>query len=227
MYRILLVDAEPASRSMLQAMLEGSGYEVETAASGQKALASTERRVPHLAIVDLDIPDLDGCVVTRTLHSSLRVPVIVLCAAGNLEQKLRAFEYEADDCLCRPFHPHELLARVGAVLRGVALHHPCVTVGELEINLPARNASVGSRRLQLTPMEFQILAKLAARSGEAVTYEDLIDAFAPAQGISALRVHAHSIRSELERTGARDLQIRTVRGIGYLLENSAPKRQPA
>jgi DNA-binding response OmpR family regulator len=217
--RILVVDDEAKTAAMVRLYLEHAGYAVETAADGRSGLdrARADPR-PDLVVLDRMLPGLDGLAVCRLLRAEARVPVILLTARTAEADRLEGLDLGADDYVCKPFSPRELVARVRAVLRrtqGEA--DETLAAGALTVNVGQREAAVAGRRVDLTPREFAILAALARSPGRVLTREALRDrAFGPSSEALDRTVDAHivKLRRKLAAAGGGPA-IETVFGVGY------------
>ncbi|HXC23327.1 MAG TPA: response regulator transcription factor, partial [Solirubrobacteraceae bacterium] len=160
--RILVVDDEPQILRALRVVLRDAGFEVVPAETAAEALDRAAVRPPQAAIVDLMLPDMDGVELTRLLREWSEMPILVLSAVGEEEQKVRALQAGADDYITKPFGSRELVARLQAALRrgGRSDEEPRITVGDLEIDLAARVVRRGGEDVHLTPIEFDLLRVL-------------------------------------------------------------------
>jgi two-component system, OmpR family, response regulator AdeR len=220
--RILLVDDEPKIAEVLRAYLEREGYQVLTAATGRQAIDRVVSGSPDLVILDLNLPDMDGLEVCRTVRKSSAVSVIMLTGRGDEVDKIIGLEIGADDYITKPFSAREVAARVKAVLRRQPLdiqHAAKIPAGNLLID-PARfEADCSGVRLDLTTTEFRLLAALARNPGVVLSRAQLLDA---AQGIDfagyerTIDVHIKNLRQKMP--GDCGCQIETVRSVGYKLE---------
>jgi two-component system, OmpR family, KDP operon response regulator KdpE len=169
--RILVVDDEPQILKALQTGLRGAGYEVDTATTGAEALTAAAVQPPDAVILDLVLPDTRGTDVCRELRTWSGVPVIVLSAVGDEGEKVAALDAGADDYVTKPFGLDELLARLRAALRRVdGTAEPMFEIGELRVDLAAREVSFAGAPVQLTPHEFGLLALLARNQGKLLTH---------------------------------------------------------
>ena len=168
MTRVLVVDDEPQILRALQTNLRGAGFEVETAATAEEALANAAMRPPDAVILDLVLPDGRGTDVCRELRTWTDVPVIVLSAVGEEREKVAALDAGADDYVTKPFGIDELLARLRAALRRVVPSgEPVIEVGDLRIDLEKQSVHREGKLLSLTPHEFALLRLLRAEPRQA------------------------------------------------------------
>lgn len=219
MARILLVEDDPVLARGVAAMLRLKGYAVDVAPDGETALMVAADEPYALVALDLGLPDLDGLeVLRRWRRSGMKTPVLVLTARDAVEDRIRGLDEGADDYVLKPFEPSELEARVRALLRrSTGEASPLVTIGRLVID-PARGAALlDGRDLQLRRREWAVLERLAARPGRLVAKERLAaEVFGYDEPVApnALEVYVARLRRKLEAGGP---EIRTVRGLGYLL----------
>jgi two-component system KDP operon response regulator KdpE len=213
--RVLVCDDEPQILRALRVVLREAGFEAVPVATGEEALDRAAVRPPDAAIVDLVLPDLDGIDVCRRLREWSQMPIIVLSAVGDEDEKVRALEAGADDYVTKPFGPRELVARLQAALRrsGGASDEPTIRGDGLEVDLAARVVRVDGDEVHLTPIEFDLLRTLARRQGRLLTHRALlIDVWGPeyADDTAVLRTHIANLRRKI---GPR--HIRTDPGVGY------------
>ncbi|MDW5595072.1 response regulator transcription factor [Conexibacter stalactiti] len=217
--RILVVDDELQILRALRVILRDAGYEPITVATAEEALDAAATRPPDAAIVDLVLPDGDGIEVTRQLRSWSEMPILVLSAVGEEEQKVRALEAGADDYVTKPFGARELVARLAAALRraGRNADEPTIAVDGLELDLARRVVRRDGDEVHLTPIEYDLLRVLARNRGRLLTHRALLtEVWGPAYGddIRTLRTHIANLRHKIEPAG-RPRYIRTDPGVGY------------
>jgi two-component system KDP operon response regulator KdpE len=219
--RILVVDDEPQILRALRTNLRGAGYDVDTAETAEQALAAAAMRPPDAVILDLMLPDGSGTDVARRLREWTQVPIVVLSAVGDEQEKIAALDAGADDYVTKPFGIDELLARLRAVLRRAApAAGPVLDIGELRIDLDKRAVSVGGTLLALTPNEFDLLRVLAQNEGKLLTHRALLrEVWGPAYGNEShyLHVYVSQLRRKVEPDPARPRYILTEPGAGYRL----------
>jgi len=220
---VLVVDDEPQILRALQTNLRGAGYEVATAATAADALTSAAMRPPDAFILDLVLPDGSGIDVCRELRSWSSAPILVLSVVGDEPEKVAALDAGADDYVQKPFGIDELLARLRALLRrATPSGEPVLEVGELVIDLEKRLVTVGGRRVQLTPNEFDLLRVLAQNEGKLMTHPSILrDVWGPAYSTEShyLHVYVSQLRRKLEDDPARPRYLLTEAGAGYRLVN--------
>jgi two-component system KDP operon response regulator KdpE len=217
---ILVVDDELQILRALSVVLRGAGFKVERAATANEALDKASIRPPDAAIIDLMLPDGDGVEVCRTLREWSTMPIIVLSAIGEEEEKVRALEAGADDYVTKPFGPRELVARVQAALRraGEGPDEPAITADGLTIDLAARVVLRDGEAVHLTPIEFDLLKTLARNRGRLMTHRSLlVEVWGPEYGsdTQVLRAHIANLRRKIEPGGEAPRYIRTDPGVGY------------
>lgn len=217
--RVLVCDDEPQILRALKVVLRDAGHEVVPAETGQQALDLASVHPPDAAIVDLVLPDIDGVEVCRQLRQWSDMPVIVLSAVDDEEQKVRALEAGADDYVTKPFGPRELVARLAAALRrsGSGADEPVIEADGLAVNLAAHTVHRDGVEVRLTPIEFSLLKTLIRNRGRLMTTRALlIEVWGPEYEFDTqvLRTHIARLRAKIEpEDGPR--YIRTDPGIGY------------
>ena len=221
--RVLVVDDEPQILRALQTNLRGAGYEVETAATAEQALAAAALKPPDAVIVDLVLPDASGTDVCRELRRWSSAPILVLSVVGEEREKVAALDAGADDYVEKPFGIDELLARLRAALRRAAPPGgPVLEIGDLVVDLDKRSVEVGGKAVQLTPHEFELLRVLAQNEGKLLTHPTLLrEVWGPAYGDEShyLHVYVSNLRRKIEADPARPRYLLTEPGAGYRLVN--------
>jgi DNA-binding response OmpR family regulator len=220
--RALLIDDDPRLAELLRAYLAPHDVVLSHAADGARGLAAVDAGGVDVVVLDGMMPGLDGLDVLRRLRQKSAVPVIMLTARGDETDRVVGLELGADDYLAKPASPRELLARVRAVLRRAAPRGPDqrVVLGDLEVDPASRTASVGSRPLGLTALEFDLLLVLAERAGRVVPRDALWEL--AGRGDTAVSgrtvdVHVSRLRAKLGDDARDPRRLKTVRGSGYLL----------
>lgn len=219
--RVLVVDDEAQILRALRVVLRDAGFEVVPAETVAEALDLAAVRPPEAAIVDLVLPDGDGIELTRRLREWSEMPIVVLSAVGEEEQKVRALEAGADDYVTKPFGTRELVARLQAALRraGRISEEPVLTVDGLEVDLAARTVRAAGQPVHLTPIEFDLLRVLARNRGRLMTHRALLkEVWGPeyVEDIQPLRTHIARLRAKIEPAGADTPRyIVTDPGVGY------------
>jgi DNA-binding response OmpR family regulator len=225
MARILIIEDEAPMRMALQDVLEAEGYRALTAADGESGLKRALEEKPDLILLDIMMPKLDGYEVCAELRRlSNPVPVLMLTAKGQVEDRVTGLDAGADDYLVKPFSTEELLARVRALLRRVQRHGKSAAklrLGEVEIDLARQTATRGRKANHLTAKEFAMLRLMAEAEGEPVTRERFLDAvwgYAAFPTTRTVDNHIASLRGKIERNPDEPRWIKTVHGVGYKLE---------
>ena len=224
---LLVVDDDAPVRRFLRAGLTSEGYRLVEAVNGAEALAHAATRSPDLVLLDLGLPDLDGFEVVRRLREWTQVPVVVLSARGQEEDKIRALDAGADDYVTKPFAMGELLARVRVALRHGARREDGdvgpVQVDDLVVDLARRVVTVGGKEARLTPIEYRLLAVLARHAGRVMTHEQLLrEVWGPGYATQHhyVRVYMAQLRGKLEHDPSRPRWLVTEPGVGYRLRES-------
>ena len=204
--RILVVDDDPAIRRLLHDKLDSVGYEVWTAASGNEALEVIGRKgMPHLAIVDINMPGMNGLRFCETVLQFSDLPIIMLSAIDEEETIVGSISRYAEDYVTKPFSPRELTARAQRVLRRVVDYGytsgvSCQVDDYLAVDIPHQRAMVGGKCVQLTPTETKLLYLLMRNAGHTVSTEFLLRRLWPMEEVfeDSLRVHVHRLRHKIE-----------------------------
>ncbi len=221
--KILIVEDELEIIKLVRAYLERAGYRVVSATDGQEALAVFRHEHPNLVILDLNLPGMDGLDVCRALRRQSDVPIIMLTARLEETDRLIGLELGADDYIVKPFSPREVVARTRAVLRraeGEPVTPQVIAAGEISLDIPRRRATLAGQPLDLTTMEFDLLAVLAAHPGRVFTRMQLLeqvqeDAYAGYE--RTIDVHIKNLRKKLGDDPHNPRFIETIRGVGYRL----------
>lgn len=221
--RILVLDDDSDMLRLVADKLDRSGFEVITAQSGQQALEMIERHgLPHLAIVDINMPGMSGFEFCRTVQQFSDLPVIFLTAVDEEETIIQGIEHFAEDYITKPFSPRELVARVQRILRRIGdfayTLSPITSIDErLAVDFAHQRAIVAGQTIALTPIETKLLYLLSRNAGQIVTNDFLLQRLWPQEVVfeDALRVHIHRLRHKIETTPAQPHYIVTERGVGY------------
>jgi two-component system KDP operon response regulator KdpE len=222
---VLVVDDEKSLRDFIRRNLDVRGYRVQTAANGLEALALIHAENFDLIILDLMMPHMDGLETTRRVREHSVVPIIILTALGEENDKIRAFDLGADDYLTKPFGVEELLARVRAVLRRSSWRD--IPVGEerqvlhragVSLDLEQRLVTSRGQEIDLTPTEFELLNVLMRNAGIVLSHRDLLHrVWGPEyqDEVEYVRVYIGRLRRKLERDPLKPELLLTERGVGY------------
>lgn len=225
---VLLIEDEPQMRRFLRAMLAARGYRLVEAETGGEGIAQATTRNPDLVLLDLGLPDMEGLEVTRRLREWSAVPIIVLSARGQEQDKIDALDGGADDYLTKPFSAGELLARLRVALRhaahaarGSTAEGHRFAVQDVEVDLARRVVSRAGEEIHLTPIEYKLLTTLIRHAGKVLTHRQLLgEVWGPAYAGQThyLRVYMAQLRHKLERDPARPQILITEPGVGYRLK---------
>ena len=235
MPNLLLIEDDARLAGLVSDYLGQAGFTVDHAASVALARQRLARHRPDLVLMDVMLPDGDGLALTTELRQSPRqqgLPILMLTARGDPADRILGLEIGADDYLPKPFEPRELLARVRALLRRAQPGAPAaerLVVGDLEIDLSARQARIDGRPCDLTGHQFDILVVLARHAGRVLSRDQIMEALR-GQSLDSydrsIDVHVSRIRSTIEHDPRSPKRLLTVRGVGYLLTRSAQSASP-
>ena len=222
-YRILVVDDNAALLKLVEDKLNEEGFDVFTAFSGTQALQVMEDRgLPHLAIVDLMMPEMDGFEFCRIVQQFCDLPVIILTAIDQEEVVVRSLEHYAEDYITKPFSPRELVARVRRVLRRIGdfsytLESLMRVDSHLEVDFVKQRVIIDKQAITLTPIETKLLYILMRNAGKTTTTDFLIRRLWPLEEVyeDTLRVHVHRLRQKIEANPTKPRYVITERGKGY------------
>jgi DNA-binding response OmpR family regulator len=231
---ILVVDDKASLRKMVADYMTGQGFRVVTATNGQEALFVAREEKPDLILLDIMMPHMDGYEFIRVFsrESSPReseIPIILLTAKLEESDKVVGLELGADDYVTKPFGMRELLARIRAVLRRAAKSSPPAEVlraADVILDKGMRTVSVGSRLVDLTPTEFDLLAELMSAPGRVFSRAALLEAV---QGVAidsmerAINVHVSNLRAKIEPDPGKPRYVETVFGVGYCFNPDADR----
>ena len=219
--KILVVDDEAEIVRLVRAYLERAGFAVVTASEGRQALAVFRHERPNLVVLDLNLPGMDGLDVCRALRRDSDVPIIMLTARIEETDRLIGLELGADDYIVKPFSPREVVARVRTVLRrseGTPVRPDVISSGGVTLDLAQRAASMNGLPLDLTTMEFDLLALMVQHPGQVFTRLQLLE---QTQGAAyegyerTIDVHIKNLRKKLGDDSQEPRFIETIRGVGY------------
>ncbi len=225
---VLVVDDDPALADVVSRYLEREGFTVEVATDGASGLERALATLPDLVVLDLMLPVLDGLEVCRRLRKAAPIPVVMLTARGEEDDRIAGLDLGADDYVTKPFSPRELTARVKAVLRRAAAGAVAAQTmpslgtedGELQVDLVAHEVTVRGETVSLTAKEFDLLVHLMANPRRAFRREDLLEAvWGWTYGdTSTVTVHIRRLREKVEKNPSEPRYLSTVRGVGYRFE---------
>jgi DNA-binding response OmpR family regulator len=225
---ILIVDDEPATLKLLHANLKTEGYNTLSAMDGAEALKVIEEKMPDLVILDIMMPKIDGFEVLRRVREWSQLPIIVLSARGDDEDKIKCLDIGADDYISKPFSIGELLARVRMVLRRVeaigitSSTKVSITSGELEVHFAQRKVTVSGDEIKLTPTEFRLLEELMVNAEKVLTHVHLLSRVWGLE-YRGEREYLHTfvrrLRAKIEPDPTNPRYIITVPAVGYQFKN--------
>jgi two-component system KDP operon response regulator KdpE len=222
---VLVVEDEPQLVRFLRATLPPHGYRMVEAPTAAQALVEATTRAPDLVLLDLGLPDLDGVEVVRRIREWSRMPIVVVSARGQEQDKVEALDAGADDYLTKPFGTSELLARMRVALRHAARiegsEQQVVEAGDTRIDLAARIVYRRGEEVRLTRTEYLLVAALARHAGRVLTHRQLLrEVWGPnaVDDTQYLRVYMAQLRHKLEDDPARPKHLVTETGVGYRLK---------
>jgi DNA-binding response OmpR family regulator len=220
--RVLVVDDDETVRDVVRRYLEVAGFTVDQAGDGAEGLAQFAAHEPDLVVLDVMMPGINGLEVCKRLRQVSQVPIVMLTALGEEENRIAGLQLGADDYVTKPFSPKELALRVASVLRRARMPRPQPAAaeladGDLRLQMTARTATLAGRELPLTSREFDLLAFFLAHPGVAYSRADLLEKvwgwdFGDQ---STVTVHVRRLREKIEREPAKPTRVATVWGVGY------------
>jgi DNA-binding response OmpR family regulator len=219
--KILLVEDEAKIARTLRLYLEQAGYQVTAVDDGALAMPAFRREQPDLVILDLMLPHVDGWELCRQMRQVSGVPIVMLTARSEETDRILGLELGADDYISKPFSPREVVARVRAVLRrsqGVLPSGRVMRAGDVVVDLDRREVTAGGRRVELTPIEFDLLAALVRQPGQVFTRMKLLEQLGDAAYAGyerAVDQHIKNLRAKLGDDARNPRYILTVFGVGY------------
>ncbi len=228
--KVLVVDDEPSISTLLQYNLNQAGFEVITAMDGEEGFQKALDERPDILVLDLMLPKMDGIEVCKQLRQQkVTTPILMLTAKDDEFDKIIGLELGADDYMTKPFSPREVVARVKAILRRTniqtekeeELETENIVIGELRILPDHYEAYTNQVRLELTPKEFELLVYLARNKGRVLTRDQLLSAvwnYDFAGDTRIVDVHISHLREKIESNSKKPVYIKTIRGLGYKLE---------
>ncbi|MBR3928982.1 MAG: response regulator transcription factor [Clostridia bacterium] len=221
--KILIVDDEPLIVKGLKYSLEQDGYETDSAADGEEALAKFFAGRYDLVLLDVMLPKLDGIDVCLRIREKSSVPIIMLTAKGEDMDKILGLEYGADDYMTKPFNILEVKARIKTIFRRTTMTQKentqsVLTVRDMRINLNNRSVNIGSKEINLTAKEFDLLQLFVSNRGKVFSRENLLETIWKYDYLGDLRtvdVHIRRLREKIEKNPAQPEFIFTKWGVGY------------
>jgi two-component system KDP operon response regulator KdpE len=229
---VLIIDDEPQLRRFLRAGFELAGYAVREAENAEEGLKSTTFKMPDLILLDLGLPDREGASLLDQIRTWSNVPIIVLSARADEDEKVHLLRTGADDYVTKPFGMSELLARAEAALRRyfkTETKSSVVEAGDLSVDLATRKVLVRDGRVELTRKEYRLIELLATHVGNVVTHQHLmreIWGVGYVHNVQYLRILVRKVRYKVEQDPTRPAILLSESGVGYRLQNSGA-RQPA
>lgn len=222
MTNILLIDDDKRLTRPLEASLKDAGYQVAVAHDGRSGLELALASQPELVILDVMMPEMDGWAVCQKLRQESPVPILMLTALGDEIDRILGLELGADDYLTKPFSTRELIVRIKALLRRVALDQvdsrKMIEVGDVTLDHASRQVHKGGEMLTLRHKEFELLSLLMSRAGKVVDRAEIFDEVWGTDWLGDTRtldVHIRWLREKIEDDPAKPRYIETVRGVGY------------
>ncbi|HLX59134.1 MAG TPA: response regulator transcription factor [Ktedonobacteraceae bacterium] len=230
---ILTADDDPQLLRLITRNLQLEGYVVLSASDGQQALEEIERSTPDLVLLDVMMPKMDGFTVCQRVREFSAVPIIIVTARGQDQEKVRGLDLGADDYLTKPFSVDELLARVRAVLRRTQFSakesaqglQTSISTGDLTIDYSQHLVTKAGKEIPLTPTEYNIIAYLAQNAGRIITQDLLLEHVWGAEYLGEshmLQVNINRLRHKLEADPSQPRYILTKIGVGYSLATLPP-----
>jgi len=224
---VLVVDDEPNIADLVELYLRRDGYRVIKAGNGEDGLRAVNDQRPRLVVLDVGLPDIDGLEVCRRLRAASNIPVIFLTARDTEVDRVLGLELGADDYVCKPFSPREVVARVKAILRRAELlaraHQEVegAVPSPFSIDVPQHAARLDGKDLHLTPIEFRLLALLHSGAGRIYARDYLLRALYEDHRVVADRTidsHVKNLRRKIQSIRPEQDMIRSIYGVGYRLE---------
>jgi two-component system response regulator BaeR len=219
--RILIVEDEPKLAALLSDYLKASSYQTQIIADGREVVPAVRAMPPDLILLDLMLPGRDGLEVCRELRTFSEVPIVMVTARVEEIDRLLGLEIGADDYICKPFSPREVVARVRAILRRVQRHADSPALPGLTIDEQQYRAAFNGEELDLTPVEFRLLKTLAAAPGRVFSRQQLLDnLYADHRVVTDRTVDSHikNLRRKLQEASPGQELIHSIYGVGYKLE---------
>lgn len=217
--RILVVDDDTALAEMIGIVLRGEGFDPSFCADGAEAIDAFHESKPDLVLLDLMLPGMDGIEVCARIREFSGVPIIMLTAKGDTADVVKGLESGADDYVVKPFNPKELVARVRTRLRPTSQAATgTLQIGDLTLDVAGHEVRRGDARINLTPLEFELLLALAAKPQQVFTREMLLEqvwGYHYKADTRLVNVHVQRLRSKIEDDPDSPRIVMTVRGVGY------------
>jgi two-component system KDP operon response regulator KdpE len=223
---ILLIEDDARMQRLMRIILQGHGFRLIECPTGQEGLMQAATRTPDVILLDLGLPDIDGLEVTRRLREWSDIPIIVISAREQEQDKIKALDAGADDYLTKPFGAGELMARIRVAMRHKALreagqHESIFILGNLRVDLVRRQVFLNEKEVHLTPIEYKLLTVLIKNAGKVLTHRQLLkEVWGPPYLAETqyLRVYMAQLRYKLEADPARPRFLINEPGVGYRLK---------
>lgn len=220
--RILVIDDESQIRKLLKVSLRAYGYQISEAINGLEGIQQAVAFKPDLAIVDLGLPDMDGKKVIQQIREWSVMPIIILSARDQEQEKIAALDAGADDYITKPFSIGELMARMRVCLRRIAVsdNEPIMRCGGLVVDVLQRRVTVNGGEIKLTPTEYELIKFMMQHAGRVVTHKQLLKAGwgdSCHEDTHYIRIYISQLRRKIEQDSAQPRYIVTESGIGYRL----------
>lgn len=217
--RILVVDDDPGIGEVVQLFLRAEGFDTRVSTNGLDALDTFVDYEPHLVLLDLNLPGLDGISVCRAIRKTSGTPIVMLTARTDTQDIVAGLEAGADDYVEKPFNDKVLIARIRACMRRpIPTSTGALSIGDLTIDLRGHEVSRNGEAISLTPLEFELLHTLAANPAEVFTREALLErvwGYQYKADTRLVNVHVQRLRSKIEHDVDNPTIIVTIRGVGY------------
>lgn len=232
MARLLIIDDDPMISEPLARRLTTRGFQVDVAENGRVGLEKALSTKPHLVILDVMMPEMDGWEVCKRIREKSIVPILMLTALDDEFDRITGLELGADDYLAKPFSTNELVARINALLRRVKFDQQTnspantLTIGNIALDVESRRVTKRGAPMTLRQKEFELLTLLMSKAGHPVTRAQIFDAVWGTDWLGDTRtldVHIRWLREKIEETPSHPQYICTVRGLGYIF--NAPKSE--
>ena len=216
---ILVVDDDPAISEMLTIVLEAEGFRPVAVTDGNEAVPAFQEHEPDLILLDLMLPGMNGVDICKAIRTESSVPIVMLTAKTDTVDVVLGLESGADDYITKPFKPKELVARIRARLRRTDDRpNEILEVGDLTIDVPEHTVKRNDEEINLTPLEFDLLLKMAEKPGQVFSREELLESvwgYRHASDTRLVNVHVQRLRAKIEQDPEEPQIVLTVRGVGY------------
>jgi two-component system response regulator CpxR len=233
MDQILIIDDDVALCELITEYLEPLGFQISTAHRGDTGVERALKENPSIVVLDVMLPGLNGFEVLRKIRERSKVPVLMLTARGDDVDRIIGLEIGADDYLAKPFNPRELAARINAILRrtkpdpaGERTGSRVLNVGDVELDSGTRVVRRNGEAIDLTAVEFELLANLLRSAGQVITREELSQSVlgrSPSVFDRSIDMHISNLRKKLGHKYGELERIKTLRGVGYIYVKASPE----